>query len=517
MGGFISNVSGRAVVVDQAFICNTITNGQNAQDICRQSRIYNNLKLNSTIADPERDNAAQNFIKNILTQAVLEACVDRAATAITIRVSYPAQGYGSTVLNNLIGIANELSAKCGKSISIEGATEALAAGTYFAEYYRNTQDAPDPKSGYLIVDIGGGTTDVSYWRQEDGEPSVQLKQEHSFGYAGKFLVTKTIIQAMENKISAFEQMWSERTDRIGSFAETQEVIKGYVDAKYVRGINYDVDPGYQKKVVSLDFILENSELNSSVLGQDNYKTLISTMRMKYYALFYLIASYVRKKIDKGNIRLSDGDFKICFAGCGSKGMDICKEGKSIVENASGFFANVGQIFKVILELDDLCAFGVTVAPNRDKKEVVVGLGILNSATPIQNISAGVGNTYSNWRNRNAATQATEQIKTENDATKSTSEETVVVKPVVKVAETHAEKVKRFMEAYSDLHDMLKDFEGDTDLIKTICLDNPLAEKYFINILTTVYNQLEASNCDPETEDECFALFMLDNMLDNFIQ
>lgn len=493
-GDIESNISGRAVVVDEQFIISE-DNGD--------SGIYNGLKIYKNEQPEQLARAAHNFILNLLTYAVLEAKV-KGAVSVVLRVSYPAENFGGIVIRYLNSVQNSLNQKSGMEVVIQGTTEACAAGEYFTTFVPDSS-APVATEGYGVIDIGGGTTDFSYWRQPFGG-KLQMYAEHSFGYAGKDLVVKTMVQAIRND-TEFRNMW-----QVAPGSAEDKAIKKYTDTEVVLPLsdNYiTTAPKYREKTSALDFILENAAVNEGMLGGDAYAPLFSTMRIKYYSLFYLIAKFVKAKIDKGTINLSELNTKICLAGCGSKGIKLC----SIGHIGDAFMNNLEEMMKMVIGLPGVYPFGITAPATDKKEEVVFGLTITQNAKPLSAIAVP--------HDAPATTPGTPIW----DATP-------VAQPV---AEAVAEKaparpaldVTALKNAYQGLIAMLSYYEknsGDgSHLLDRISLvnkntgeENAAAVSYYTNMLAHIQQKMHSANPDPDTYLEHFSLLMLDAMIDKFI-
>ncbi len=492
-----SNVSGRAVVVDEQFIISE-NNGD--------SGIYNGLKIYKNEQPEQLARAAHNFILNLLTYAVLEAKV-KGATSVTVRVSYPAENFGGIVIKYLNDVQQALLAKSGMTVIIQGTTEACAAGEYFTTFVPDHL-APVPSEGYGVIDIGGGTSDFSYWRQPLGG-KLDMKAEHSFGYAGRELVVKTMVQAIKND-SEFRNMW-----QVAPGSAEDKAIKKYTDTEVVLPLsdNYiATSSAYREKTSALDFILENAAVNEGMLGGECYAPLFSTMRIKYYSLFYLIAKFMKAKIDKGEINLSELNTKICLAGCGSKGIKLC----SVGHIGGAFMSNLEQMMKIVIGQADFYPFGITAPATDKKEEVVFGLTITQNAKDLNSIlashvaaSAGSATPHT-W---GAASQVTVVPAAE------------LVPQVTSAAPEY--DVNTLSNAYQQLVAMLSHYEqnsGDgTHLLDRISFVNKLtgeenatAISYFTSMLAHIKQKMYHANYDPDTYLEHFSLLMLDAMIDKFI-
>lgn len=527
VGGTISNASGRMVAVDEDFILNSKKNGDGG--------IWNGLKMKRD-ATPDILAATKNFVCNALTYAVLEAKAE-GVTSINLMVSYPRADLGA-VIKNIIGpICNDLKAKSNLEIKTFGSTEAYAAGKYFSTSSK-LQDAQRPTAayGYAILDIGGGTTDFSFWKDDNGGKNPELKSEFSFGYAGNYLVERTIIQGIRSS-SAFNQMWEYNTE----LTECVEVkaFNRYNDISVNLPIGSEPNGDFYQKVATIDFLLERCSINAAMLNSPDYINFLSAIRMKYYSLFTLVASYINKQADKGIISISPISFRICLAGCGSKGLDFARMGP----NGVNFDNNVTDLFNAYLGLSPN-TFKLVSPVTNNKEEVVVGLtyvtngvsldgagvannaqpaagglgNIINGATPVP-AAGGLGGIVHGATPTVPATEATEP----DPATEVDPHEEPIDENAALIA-----SVEEFKETYNKLVDILMYLElphdengyafGDgTSLVEKIsCRKNPVADAYFYSIFGSVDDQTKKTNPGTETYADTFALFMLENMIDNFI-
>lgn len=493
----VSNASGRMIVVDKDFLFDSKSTNANAV-IGAKSGIWNGLKMKDGNAFfTQRQEATNNFICNSLTYAVLEAKA-KGAKEVEIRVSYPSENYRAVALNSVISFKSILENKSDLNIKIKGTTEARAAGEYFANGGNfNPGECPVPESGYAIVDIGGGTTDFSFWK---GKP-VKMRAEYSFGYAGNYLVERTIIQGIQNK-NDFESLWEQEDT-------SRKAFDRYDSFTVNRPIPLNPDENYSQKVAIIDYLLENNSIaySSDKLKKEAYSKFFSAIRMKYYALFYLIASYMKKEIDKGNIELDEQNLRVCLAGCGSKGMNLAEVGTS-----GGFTENIECIFAEVLKLtEEGFSFKTIPTKKNNKEEVVIGLTLLNS-DELKTIDVK-GSAGSNSKmNAFAAARAARNsnVKPDESDKKDNSDTTPndnFVQPSLKDLE----------QAYRDLVELyLVPAEGDSALLKSINLDDPNAKAYYNSSVSAVISELNKSNPNKDAYAENFALLMLENMINNFI-
>lgn len=489
----ISNVSGRVVVVDEEYI-----NSGDAND-----SIQNNLKWpsNNAARNAKKDRARENFIRNILTYAVLEAKANGAGI-IKIRYSYPAVNFGNAITSLIDGICSDLKNISGiTNITNSGATEARAAGKYFSKYL-NDKEAPNADEGYAIIDIGGGTSDFSFWKREDPNKPVEMKDEYSFGYAGKYLVTRTIIQTLDS--DSFKDMW-----------ECPATRKLMVDAieKYCKlpvnlplGLTPDLD--FDFKASSLDYILEKCPVNTPMLQKDNYADFLTAIRIKYYALFYLIAMHIKNNCgENGRIKISPYQFRICLAGCGSKGVNFCKMGNG----GQDFMKNIRAMFSSALGLSADCSFDIAESKTNNKEEVVIGLAVMGDNDFVRGKAAPAANPLDALIN---GTKTTGSSSTANDS--------VATAAATQQKVTEIPGRDQCFDTYKRLVKILKIFEkvDDYNTVHLLSKIDPTvnieAVAYFNAVYANVNAFIKQANANPETYAEHFSLMMLELMIDEFM-
>ncbi len=511
-GEIISNASGRMIKVDNRYILSRgpqVDDDGNVIDVddINDGDIKCGLKMNDD-NDPDLIRATNNFIENALTYAVLEAKA-LGATSVDLRISYPSETFGNTALGVVDKTRARLQEKSGVTIECGGATEARSAGEYFANKGSN---GPVPEDGFVIVDIGGGTTDVSFWREDAaaGDTRAEMKTEHSFGYAGNYLVTKTIIQAFRGNKDIFANMWS-----VAAGTDSAKAIERYNCMPLKYPIENTRTKEYRDKSSTLDYILENCALNTGMLSRDDYERFLSAIRIKYYALFTLIATFIVRKQKAGEITLGDTKLDVCLAGCGSKGLNFCTAGSK----GADFETNLAKMFNGKLKK----RFSLTKPTEDDKREVVEGLCYLSSGHLTRFGDDGV-NIPSDDDDVNVYDDdfgAEPQQPQEKTAPESEPAAIPVQNPIT---------LQEGKQAYMKLCFQLSQMEGNlknNHILSVIganydkarglfYMTNPQAERYLEDSFGNVRATLNKSNYDPATRDENFALLMLEQMINQFI-
>ena len=485
----IPNVTGRFVKIDEQFLSSH-----------RNYDIKKGLKWQKSSDDNQSlKMATENFVSHILLTALLEAKCNTAKDA-EIRISYPQKDVGDVVTKAID--KNYLEEKSGMNITLKGETEAVCAGIYYGTVLEN-MEKPSIEDGYSIVDIGGGTTDYSFWRGNN--PTTDIKNQNSFRYAGNKLVEETISQFIKD--ADFKAMWldlpDDEDDSINPFSI-------YLNDK-------------EKKSDALIYILDRYKKNTERIRNDSssYKHFLQAIRMKYYALFYLIACHIDEKRKKGDFNLHEKNFTVCLAGCGSKGIEFCK-----IDDDINFLNNLSYIFRDLLYDPDS---NINVMINRpkcdNKEEVVKGLLNLNSIKDIANLS----NTSNSNRPRPILRRGGRTVNMNSTATQKTI--AVTVKNKDKSAKSQNVDIKQedVYDTYQALCDYIRELENcaeyDSDhLINKISLGYYNDQDEFVensevkDALDFAYSNIKQTvndyNPDPDTYKETFALAILESMIDS---
>lgn len=378
------NIAGRFIEVDREYMMrnNAVNDG-----------IYNGLKWDDG-NNQERANARKNFISTLLNCAMLEARM-AGATAVELGLSYPCEST-NIAAQMLQQAVNGLTARNGILRTNAGnmpitpyyETESKSDGKYFCDLFTpnfiNMNPTVYPRDGYTVVDIGGGTTDISFWREDVNNPVV-MQSQHSFLFAGSNIIERTFIDFFgdtandNNKAREFNDFWAGNVNGLDRFITVQR------------------DPNnpsyyYLRKSLILNFLLEKSAFNENAFEQLAYNNLFQAIRAKYYALFYLVASYLRA--DQVYNAPLPNHTSFCLAGCGSKGIGTfcCRTDPNFENNicqlVRQFSYNIGNVH--------------IVAPyTQNKEEVVIGLSHLdagnNNHQPVVVAGGGAALIHNNNR------------------------------------------------------------------------------------------------------------------------
>lgn len=267
-------------------------------------------------------------------------------------------------------------------------TESKSDGKYFCDIFApnniNTNPTVYPDQGYTVVDIGGGTTDISFWRKDVNNP-VGMKSQHSFLFAGSNIIERTFIDFFgdtandTNKADKFKGFWAGNVNGLDRFITVQ---KDPNNSSYY----------YLRKSLVLNFLLEKSAFNTNAFDQPVYNNLFQAIRAKYYALFYLVASYLQAD-QVYNAHLPNHT-SFCLEGCGSKGIrTFCCRTDPHFKN------NICQLVKQFSY--DIENVHLVEPYTQNKEEVVIGLSKLdaddNNHQPVVVAGGGAALIHNNDR------------------------------------------------------------------------------------------------------------------------
>ena len=307
-------VTGRAVIVSPGFLKFAMSEEAEISD----TRIYGNLKwpddISTVVPEREKNSARDNFILNVLSWGVLKAKLEGCGS-VRIHMSYPRLNLGSVALYSVNRIRGQLKKISGYAdVPIQPFREAEANASYLIEGRNlglHTFRVPDPERGFMIVDIGGGTTDAVICQYSDpAQPFQQkIRSEISFKFAGRELIDIPLLMCEQ-----LRDMWVGTT-----MAEIDEVLKSLLrfDVVDTRGKLREKEA---RGISAVGFLLDNAKikndyyLHASAEGRQ-------LIKFKFLALLWLLGRYVGTAALNGDLELAEnGEFSVYFTGCASNGL-----------------------------------------------------------------------------------------------------------------------------------------------------------------------------------------------------
>lgn len=184
-----------ATLTSMLHFSNSSENG-NLEDV----KVYSNIKTPSAIGGGVLAQVSLLFMKNLFLLTALDAKV-RRLDDIEYVMSYPDEGYLKNLKEFWENAIAELDNKeiFSNPVSLKCLTEAKAATLYHTHAVA-TLGQPDAKVGFAIVDIGGGTTDVSLTRE--AKNVLKYHALYSVRYAGNQIMGNTIYNMVRKYSSA---------------------------------------------------------------------------------------------------------------------------------------------------------------------------------------------------------------------------------------------------------------------------------------------------------------------------
>lgn len=501
-------VSGRTVFVDFKYIQHIIKNDDANNEI--RKTIYYPLKwTGNNIAKQE---AAENFVRNCLMWALLMAR-KKGCDSLRINVSHPLDNNNApimAIMQKIITSLREVSG-FGEALTYGDCSEAEANARFITEG-RNKQFKENSKSalaqwraqpniieqnGYMLVDIGGGTTDIAVcqYSNPDIPFDQKLKNELSFKYAGKQLVDLSLL-----KIDDFDKIWAPTKGSPVSKFDLEVLLKDYKKPLKVTPITYN-DTHLESLIAVIGFLLDNAYIEDNFKGS-HIGNRMRYMKVKYISLFWIIGRYLRKLSDAGKITLKFNDpmyrFSICLTGCASKALKtFCAENEV---SANGFLDACAQAAEFGFYNNDpgeIPPFiDVLLLSEGLKREVALGLTTYDGAPTV------IGNRVP--AGRRGLVPPRPQL---------TAQPVVENQPVEPEYEFNAENVKQI---FDSLLTYVSFYEhGDA------CWNekDEFMNKYSATInslinTSTIQREIKTElNCDGMMLEELYALYVLETILD----
>lgn len=395
--------NGRMIPTDANVIDHFIKNA------AKDDVLYSNIKLCDN-TDERNRRAAKAFLLHLELQCMLYA-MKKGAKSIRFMFSYPDEQCRSwlnpmwTENLNQLKEFNLLPVKQDAPITYQ---ECMAA----AVFINGSRQRPSEEVGYTIIDIGGGTTDISLWRAMDADNdsgryggeaprqrrgfaeqvtsnSVQpiatntlhLLQKGSIRYAGnKILADSVYLTCKTVPEDCFRGLWNlpkndtpEGEEKNRSFSGLYEALRS-MSRLPENAQQSELAQNAEKRALIVNTFIDNFGFNSTIDWNEKtpnraVKQLRSLLRVKILGLFYIISQYMR---EVKAIAFTDEDafshYMIQLAGGGSQILNLC--GKEFLDILAalllcnnGFEANLKN--RVDIQI-----------PNENKKMEVV-LGMLN--------------------------------------------------------------------------------------------------------------------------------------------
>ena len=252
-------------------------------------------------------------------------------------------------------------------------TESVAASLYFNKYQQGYVQA---HQGYLVVDIGGGSTDVALWQSDGLGLPPALKWHSSVQVAGRHMFTARLESAGNSEKSRIDCLAAGVTDN----NDLQELLSKMRRAKL------DDTTAYVDRLLSTYSKTLKSKYTELYQRSDGAWTrkmrgqILRSISLLMFALGYQVGL----EIDSGCIKepQAPGFFAICIGGRGSNVLDWLMLNQNYTE------------------LHALFTEGVAASRKDGKKWPEVKIQIVKSPDPKCEVAMGLlaqdGNVDSGW-------------------------------------------------------------------------------------------------------------------------
>ncbi len=480
--GDFTNVAGKFIEIDREAFWEPLSGNKNLSSL----GIYFRLKFpDDTINQSNSIRAARLFIQSLLQTALLE-CRLEGANKVTVHFSYPFESseytleLWQTVINKIKGDFSDDP----NNVNSFSMTESAAAGEHFKRYSKSVISEPILRRGYAIIDIGGGTSDVSVWkRAKEEDDHSHIHAQHSFKYAGQQLVNRTMIQSIHNEKVLKSYL------KLGKDKGLDNIVKAYSVARNIKKpIGFGWTPELIKANSILDVVLDKDCFQNDLLQGNNDMRVF--VRLKYLALFYLVATYMRSVDDGDFYKNAANTFTIHLAGCGAKGLKFCINNDSLDDfNNSKFGKVITGMITSIIGLPSDYSMSIMAPLSDNKEEVVSGLVLTKASFE-----------------RTRVKEDTKQDKV--DLTRDDLDFDTALQNYGNMIKVFNEHVDGQLDYMATGNNILEYFEVKNQNEKII--------EDFRGSFDGITNQLETSNPNQATVYDNFSMLMLNYLIDMFV-
>ena len=351
----------------------------------RNSGIYFGLKFGRN--DNSNKKALQGFFAYLLTLAALEARA-HGIGEVKLTATYPNQaGYGN-LQQQLLSTLTEVSPRFFNN-AINKAIAYRRETTSAIGYFRyKTPPGLSLDTGFVVVDIGGGTTDISLVKStRNGQ--IKTSRE-SIRFAGDALIRQTLVFAAL-KYQAYAKQALKAMFDSGSNSNIADRLAGIFETKLKKArmtapfaadtykskypeVAEVFDAFLREPGMTPDYSRITPPETLSKTALQDYEKILEHfsyhIKLRYLLLFYFVAYHI--KAHENEVAFGNKIF-VSLAGFGSRGLCFCTgktfdEEKASEINESNFTRLVAKIFDKVLQKP----VELVTPTASDKEEVVVG-------------------------------------------------------------------------------------------------------------------------------------------------
>ena len=349
-----------------------VKSGRNNLEACKY---YTSLKFPPVVingANLDYTDARKTFLATVIVNAALAGRMDRnnPANGFKLALSYPNQSIQVTMQQEMRQIINSVNNIVGSNTfntnNVVYQSESYCAGQY---YVSNNQAYNGP--GYVVVDIGGGTTDISLWQDKsDANGTKQLKcvGSTSVKYAGREIMLESLDKYLrpQNK-DIVRSLFLPPKPQGQSALEPLPAYDNYFD--YIIA-NPNPNPNDSTVYDFVEDLISQGNFTNEDTIANLHGKFYCVVRLKLLALFYVIGKYVESRIvsqsDDDKLVINQANVhNVLLAGSGSKSVPLVG------------FANNSVLSKIFAEVSGLTAVQhsatIQAPAAAGKPEVVTGL------------------------------------------------------------------------------------------------------------------------------------------------
>lgn len=322
--------------------------------------IYSYLKSDVKSILANVNTAEELFVKHLALLCALEAKC-QGAGSINYYFSYPNESYKRT-LQVFWNSAMSYIAGMGifQALSQGDMTE-CDASAYFVQNLPNAATAAGAAPGFAVVDIGGGTSDMTVWRDPNcGENPLKLGSL-SFQYAGNQLFSRTFFSYFKKNMNVFATIFPKifNTAKLSGVAKQRatSAVNNYMNSlKNIGDVN---DVGFPALTALLNTLFEEPGIDQAYWAGVPCRELRNIIYFKLKSIMYVLGYLVR---ECNGINAPQGTFQIFLVGGGSQAYRMT--GSTMFDQGA---------FDLLSKLTDPKAmFAIQPPANGNKTEVVDG-------------------------------------------------------------------------------------------------------------------------------------------------
>jgi len=211
--------------------------------------------------------------------------------------------------------------------SVDYATEAsvvinfLEDNSVLGKYASKGLSWVDSEVGYLLMDIGGGSVDVSLW--QGSKHNVALCTELSLSaFAGNRIQLEQVYPAGANRpqLNLLAEIMGYSKDQLENSKNISDAVAFY---QFAKGDAVHLNAFRQQWTAHIDTVrqgMENRAYDSKAPMRGKYR---KTLEMYFHFMFFLNGYVYGQALQDGRLKLVPGTFAIMMGGNGSRMYDLC--------------------------------------------------------------------------------------------------------------------------------------------------------------------------------------------------